>query len=57
MPQRGFEKITNRDRRYSVLLPAGFEANEIRLGEMNLRGVFDQQDALIRRDELSECIQ
>jgi hypothetical protein len=49
MPQRGLEKVANRDRRHSVLLPAGFEAHELRLGELNLRGVFDQQDALVRR--------
>jgi hypothetical protein len=27
------------------------------LGELNLRGVFDQQNALVRRDEPSERIQ
>ena len=30
MPQRGFEKVTNGNGGYAVLLPAGFEANEIR---------------------------
>jgi hypothetical protein len=35
----------------------GKTLDEIRLGELNLRGVFDQQDAFVRRDELAERIQ
>jgi hypothetical protein len=29
VPQRGFEKVANGDGGYAVLLPAGFEANEV----------------------------
>jgi len=55
--QRGFEKVTNGDRGYAVLLAAGFEANEIRLRKLYLGGVFDQKDAFIRGNELSERVQ
>src|SRR5271154_1734036 len=57
MSQRGFEEVTNGNRGYAVLLPAGFEANEIRLGKLYLRSVFDQKNAFIRGNELSERVQ
>jgi hypothetical protein len=57
MPQRGFEKVTNGDRGHAVLFAAGFETNEIRLGKLYLCGVFDQQDAFVRGNELSERVQ
>ena len=46
MSQRGFEKVTNGNGGHAVLFPAGFEANEIRLGKLYLCGVFDQKDAV-----------
>ena len=57
MPQRGFEKVANGDRGYSVLFPARFEANQIRLDKLNFGGVFNQQNAFIRRNELSKRVQ
>jgi len=41
MPQRGFKKVANGDSGDSILLPAGFKPNEIRLSKLYLRGVFD----------------
>jgi hypothetical protein len=40
----------------TVLLSASFEADEIQLAKLYFRGVFDQQNAFIRGNELSESI-
>src|ERR1700686_3028306 len=57
MPQRGFEKVTNGDSGYAVLFSSGFEANEVSLSKLYFSCVFDQQDALVRGNELPQGIQ
>ena len=41
VPERSFEKVANRYRRYPGLLTASLEANEIRMNKLYLRCVFD----------------
>ena len=57
MSQGGFEQVTNGNSGHPVLFSPSFEADEIRLAKLYFRGVFNQQNAFVRRDELSECVQ
>ena|ERR1700736_1646372 len=57
MPQRGFEKVTTGDGGYAVLFSSGFEADEVRLSKLYFSGVLDQQDSLVRGNELPQGIQ
>ena len=55
-PERRLQKIANRDRRQTWLLAAGLEPNQIRFSDLDLGGVFDQDDALLVGDGGGESV-
>lgn len=54
MPESRFQQVADRDGRRAVLLAAGLEPNEVLMGQLNLRRIFDKKDALIGGNELSK---
>ena len=53
--ERRFEQVTDGHGRDPVLLAARFEAYLVLVGELNLRRVFDEHQALFGRDEAPEA--
>ena len=52
----GFEEVPDGDGRQTILRLSRFETDEVVLVHVNFRGVFDEEDTFIGRDELSEDI-
>src|SRR6266403_2337833 len=52
----GFEEVPDGDSGQTVLRLPRFESDQVVLGQVNFRGVFDEEDTFIGRDELSEDI-
>ena len=57
MPKGGFQKIADGDGWQAVLRLPRLEADKVRLGQMDLGGVLDEQNPFILRDEFSENIE
>ncbi len=57
MTEGGFEEIPDSDGRQTVLRLSRLETDQVVLGHVNFRGVFDEEDTLIGRDELAEGIE
>ena len=55
--KRCFEEISNGDCRQAVLRLPRFETDKIVLTHVNFRGVLDEQNTLIPRDESPEDIE
>jgi hypothetical protein len=53
----GFEEVPDGDGGQTVLRLPCFEADQVVLGQVNFRRVFDEEDTFIRRDELPEGIE
>ena len=52
MAQSSFQQVADRYGGHAVLFAARFEADEILMGQLNLGGVLDQKNALVRGNEL-----
>src|SRR4029077_21039037 len=55
--KRGFEEVPDGDSGQTVLRLPRFEADQVVLGQVNFRRVFDEEDTFIGRDELAEDIE
>src|SRR5438046_9450535 len=53
----GFEEIPDGDGRQTILLLSRFETDQVVMAHVNFRRVFDEEDTLIGRNELSEDIE
>src|SRR2546425_897117 len=55
--QGGFQKLPDGNRRDSLLLAACLQPDQVIFLDLNFRGVFDEDDALFRSDEVREGIE
>src|SRR5208283_427975 len=55
--ERCFQQVADGDARHAVLGMPCFEANQVRVSQPDLRGIFDQEDALVFRNEFAEDVE